>query len=50
VVNPPKPIVVRRAPPILITNATHDPSTAYPWALKLHRDLPSSVLVTRAGA
>ena len=49
VVNPPKPIVVRHAPPILITNATHDPSTAYPWARQLHRDLPSSVLVTRAG-
>jgi pimeloyl-ACP methyl ester carboxylesterase len=49
VVNPPQPIVVRHAPPILITNATHDPSTAYPWALRLHRDLPSSVLVTRVG-
>jgi pimeloyl-ACP methyl ester carboxylesterase len=49
VVNPPQPIVVRHAPRILITNATHDPSTAYPWALKLHRDLPSSVLVTRDG-
>ena len=49
VVNPPKPIVVRHAPRILITNATHDPSTAYPWALQLHRDLPSSVLVTRDG-
>ncbi len=49
VVNPPQPIVVRHAPPILITNATHDPSTAYPWALQLHRDLPSSVLVTRDG-
>jgi len=49
VVNPPKPIRVRHAPKILITNATHDPSTAYPWALQLHRDLPSSVLVTREG-
>jgi hypothetical protein len=49
VVNPPGPIVVRHAPRILITNATHDPSTAYPWALQLHRDLPSSVLVTRDG-
>jgi pimeloyl-ACP methyl ester carboxylesterase len=49
VVNPPRPIVVRHAPPILITNATHDPSTAYPWALRLHRDLPSSVLTTRDG-
>jgi pimeloyl-ACP methyl ester carboxylesterase len=49
VVNPPKPIRVRHAPKILITNATHDPSTAYRWALLLHRDLPSSVLVTREG-
>jgi hypothetical protein len=45
----PRPITVRHTPPILITNATHDPSTAYPWALQLHRDLRSSVLVTRAG-
>jgi len=49
VANPPRPIVVRNAPRILITNSTHDPSTAYPWALQLHRDLPSSVLVTRDG-
>jgi hypothetical protein len=49
VTNPPRPIRVRNAPPILITNATHDPSTAYPWALQLHRHLPSSVLVTREG-
>jgi pimeloyl-ACP methyl ester carboxylesterase len=49
VVNPPRPLDVRHAPRILITNATHDPSTAYPWALSLHRHLPSSVLVTREG-
>ncbi len=49
VVNPPRPLRVRDAPPILITNATHDPSTAYPWALGLHRRLASSVLVTREG-
>jgi pimeloyl-ACP methyl ester carboxylesterase len=49
VVNPPRPIRVRHAPRILITNATHDPSTPYPWALQLHRHLPSSVLVTREG-
>jgi pimeloyl-ACP methyl ester carboxylesterase len=48
-VNPPQPIRMRPAPRILITNATHDPSTAYPWALALHRHLPSSVLVTREG-
>ncbi|MFB7595877.1 alpha/beta hydrolase [Streptomyces sp. NPDC056160] len=49
VVNPPRPVRARNAPPILITNATHDPSTAYPWALRLHRQLSSSVLVTREG-
>ncbi|MEV5880216.1 alpha/beta hydrolase [Streptomyces sp. NPDC052101] len=49
VANPPQPIKVQHAPTILITNATHDPSTAYPWALQLHHDLPSSVLVTRQG-
>jgi pimeloyl-ACP methyl ester carboxylesterase len=49
VVNPPRPLHVRHAPTILITNATHDPSTAYPWALSLHRNLPSSVLVSREG-
>ncbi|MCX5215040.1 alpha/beta hydrolase [Kitasatospora sp. NBC_00240] len=49
VVNPPRPATVRHAPPILITNATHDPSTAYPWAVHLARELPSSVLVTREG-
>jgi hypothetical protein len=49
VTNPPRPIQVRHTPTILITNATHDPSTAYPWALRLHHDLPSSVLVTREG-
>ncbi|MFE2916787.1 alpha/beta hydrolase [Kitasatospora indigofera] len=49
VVNPPRPAAVRHAPPILITNATHDPSTAYPWAVHLAGQLPSSVLVTREG-
>jgi len=49
VANPPQPIRVRHTPTILITNATHDPSTAYPFALRLHRDLPASVLVTREG-
>lgn len=49
VVNPTGPIKAVHAPPILITNATHDPETAYPWALHLHGDLPSSVLVTREG-
>ncbi|MYR63849.1 alpha/beta hydrolase, partial [Streptomyces sp. SID625] len=29
--------------------ATHDPSTAYPWAVRLERALPSGVLATRDG-
>lgn len=49
VTNPPRPLHVRGAPPILITNATHDPSTAYPWAVRLERALPSGVLATRDG-
>ncbi|MEU6476686.1 alpha/beta hydrolase [Streptomyces sp. NPDC047017] len=49
VVNPPRPVSARDAPPILITNADHDPSTAYPWARRLHRQLSTSVLVTRHG-
>ena len=49
VVNPPRPFTARTRTPILITNATHDPSTAYPWAISLARRLPSSVLVTRNG-
>ena len=49
VVDPPRPFTARHAAPILITNATHDPSTPYPWAVSLARRLPSSVLVTREG-
>ncbi|WP_051814172.1 alpha/beta hydrolase, partial [Kitasatospora sp. MBT63] len=49
VTNPPRPYGAPQAPPILITNATHDPSTAYPWAVRMHRGLPSSALVTREG-
>jgi hypothetical protein len=33
----------------VLHTATHDPSTAYPWALRLHRNLPSGVVVTRDG-
>jgi pimeloyl-ACP methyl ester carboxylesterase len=40
---------VRGAPPILIVNANYDPSTAYPWALNLHAQIPRSVLLTRIG-
>ena len=40
---------VRGAPPELLVNATHDPSTSYSWALNLQDDLPGSVLLTRNG-
>jgi pimeloyl-ACP methyl ester carboxylesterase len=48
-VNPPHPANVRGAPPILIVNSTHDPSTAYPWAHGLLRQIEDSVLLTRLG-
>jgi hypothetical protein len=47
--NPPHRARVHGAPPILIVNATHDPSTAYVWALGLHAQIPRSVLLTRIG-
>jgi pimeloyl-ACP methyl ester carboxylesterase len=48
--NPPHRLhVSSRIPPILMVNATHDPSTAYVWAQVLHRQLPHSVLLTRRG-
>jgi pimeloyl-ACP methyl ester carboxylesterase len=37
------------APPTLIVNATHDPSTSYTWALSMQAQFPRSVLLTRAG-
>lgn len=48
-VNPPHPAAVREAPPILIVNATHDPSTPYVWAHGLLRQIEGSVLLTREG-
>jgi pimeloyl-ACP methyl ester carboxylesterase len=49
VVNPPAPLHVTGTPPVLIVNATHDPSTPYVWAQRLHREIVRSVLVTRKG-
>ncbi len=49
VVNPPHPADVTGTPPILIINATFDPSTAYPWALALFEQIENSVLLTRVG-
>jgi len=49
VANPPHLADVRGAPPILLVNATHDPSTAYEWAHALRDQIDGSVLLTREG-
>lgn len=49
VTNPPRPLVVQGTPPILIVNATHDPSTSMQWALEMSQQLPSAVLLVREG-
>ncbi len=40
---------VNGAPPSLIVNSTHDPSTSYVWALSMQAQIPRSVLLTRDG-
>jgi pimeloyl-ACP methyl ester carboxylesterase len=40
---------IKGAPPALIVNATHDPSTSYTWALSMQAQMPGSVLLTRDG-
>ena len=47
--NPPHRADVTGTPPMLIINATNDPSTAYPWAVALADEIEGSVLLTRAG-
>jgi hypothetical protein len=42
-------MIVHGAPPILIINATDDPSTAYPWAVGMFLQIEGSVLLTREG-
>ena len=49
VANPPSPWHVDGTPPILIVNATYDPSTAYVWAQLLREQIAGSVLLTRIG-
>jgi pimeloyl-ACP methyl ester carboxylesterase len=49
VANPPGPWNVAGTPPILIVNATYDPSTAYVWAQLMREQIASSVLLTRSG-
>jgi pimeloyl-ACP methyl ester carboxylesterase len=48
-VNPPHRTHVVWTPPVLVVNATHDPSTSYSWAQQLSHEIRSSVLLTRAG-
>ncbi|KAK5192943.1 hypothetical protein LTR99_010690 [Exophiala xenobiotica] len=43
------PAKMALAPPILLVNSDHDPATPLPWAHGLHRQIPSSVLLTRTG-
>jgi len=40
---------IHGAPPSLIVNATHDPSTSYVWALSMQAQIPRSRLLTRDG-
>ena len=47
--NPPRRLDVRGVPPVLLVNATHDPSTNYVWAHNLAGQIHGSVLFTRIG-
>ncbi len=43
------PLTADSAPPILLVGGTNDPATPYAWALSVHKQLISSVLLTRQG-
>ncbi|WP_433176490.1 alpha/beta hydrolase [Actinoallomurus sp. CA-150999] len=48
--NPQHRLTARGAPPILLSNAVHDPATGYPWAESVERQLGSAgVLLTYEG-
>ncbi|MFC9434244.1 alpha/beta hydrolase [Nocardia sp. NPDC057030] len=47
--NPPSPVEVRGAPPIMIVAGTHDPATPLPWGEALARRIQGSFLVTWDG-
>ncbi|MEU3413054.1 alpha/beta hydrolase [Streptomyces sp. NPDC006658] len=48
--NPQHRLAVHGAPPILVSNALHDPATGYPWAVSVARQLGrSGVLLTYEG-
>jgi pimeloyl-ACP methyl ester carboxylesterase len=43
------PITADGAPPILLVGGTNDPATPYSWAVSVHQQLTSSILLTRNG-
>ncbi|GAB2821836.1 alpha/beta hydrolase [Lentzea nigeriaca] len=48
--NPQRPLKIKNAPKILLTNAKHDPATAYEWAVNAHRQSrDTTVFVTYEG-
>ncbi|MBB5857870.1 alpha/beta fold hydrolase [Amycolatopsis umgeniensis] len=48
--NPQRPLHLRNAPKILLTNAMHDPATVYEWAVNAHRQSrDTTVFVTYEG-
>ncbi|KAL3453188.1 Alpha/Beta hydrolase protein [Aspergillus insuetus] len=50
--NPPHKLnasTMAKAPPILLVNAMHDPSTSYVWANAMLEQIPSGVLLARSG-
>jgi len=48
--NPQHPLDARGAPPVLLSNALHDPATGYPWAVSVTRQLGrSGTLLTYEG-
>lgn len=47
--NPPRPLTVRGAPPILLVSTTYDPATPYVWARAVRRDISGSGLLTVDG-
>ncbi|MFF3850847.1 alpha/beta hydrolase [Streptomyces sp. NPDC002328] len=47
--NPPAPLKVRGAPPILLVNTRFDPATPYPWAQRLTSRIDGGRLLTVEG-
>lgn len=48
--NPQRPLNIKHAPKILMTNAKHDPATVYEWAVNAHRQSrDTTVFVTYEG-